>query len=102
MVYASNGSKAFPTEVCDVSGLNRSAQLTDFRALSWSAGARVRSSRRWLSSDKGHQAQMRQFFDSVCRQGDALQAQSQLQSSRQALFAHEQLQQALGDAARTP
>lgn len=102
VVYASNGSKAFPTEVCDVSGLNRSAQLTDFRALSWSAGARVRSTRRWLSSDKGHQAQMRHFFDMVCRQGDSLQARSYLHSSRQAVFAHEQLQQVLGDAASTP
>lgn len=95
VVYASNGSKAFPTEVCDVTGLNRSAQLTDFRALRWSAGIGTRSSRFWLSSDKGHATQMRQFF-SGCRDGTASRlAPGYIESSRWALDAQRILQSPL-------
>lgn len=97
IVYAANGSKAFPSEVCEVTGINRSAQLTDFRTLRWSAGAGTRSARRWLSSDKGHAAQMHRFF-ADCREGAGADASRQsIDSSRRALDADLQLRARLRD-----
>lgn len=98
IAYVSNGSKAFPTEVCDVSGVNRSAQLVDFRALRWSAGLGVRSTRRWLSSDKGHATQMRRFFERCAGDGPA-EGGEQLQTSRWAIVAATQLARALAEPA---
>ncbi len=101
IVYASNGSKSFPTEVCDVTGLNRSAQLIDFRELRWSSGVRVQSTRSWLSSDKGHHAQISAFFRPDPAQDLGASARSYFDSSRRALDAHRQLTDALLAVART-
>lgn len=63
--YVSNGAKAFPTEVVEVTCENQSARLVDFRTLDIGKGMRSRRRRWWGGDTKGHRAQLRSFLGAI-------------------------------------
>jgi predicted dehydrogenase len=62
VMYLSNGAKAFPAEVIEVSCENRSARLVDFRRLEFGHGLRRRVQRLWRESAKGVGGQIDAFL----------------------------------------
>ncbi len=62
VAYLSNGSRAYSSERIEVTADNKLGALTDFKQLECAQGLGVRRSRLWLSSDKGHPRQIREFL----------------------------------------
>jgi predicted dehydrogenase/threonine dehydrogenase-like Zn-dependent dehydrogenase len=81
LMYLSNGAKAFPAEVVEVSCENRSARLTDFKRLESGKGLRRRTRRLWRGSAKGIDAQIACFLQ-VARNPEGFDRASYIESSR--------------------
>ncbi len=97
IAYLSNGSTAFPAERVEVDADNRSGVLEDWRRLALSSGWRVRRSRLWLRSDKGHAGQLRAFLAAV--RGEAgVDTAGYLHSSRAVLELAARVRSAAGAA----
>jgi predicted dehydrogenase/threonine dehydrogenase-like Zn-dependent dehydrogenase len=81
LMYLSNGAKAFPAEVVEVSCENRSARLIDFKRLESGQGLRRRTRRLWRGSAKGIDAQIASFLH-VARNPNGFDRGSYIESSR--------------------
>jgi len=81
VIYLSNGAKAFPTEVIEVSCENRSARLIDFKRLESGQGLQRRIRRLWRGSAKGIDAQIASFLH-VARDPRGFDRASYIESSR--------------------
>jgi predicted dehydrogenase/threonine dehydrogenase-like Zn-dependent dehydrogenase len=97
VMYLSNGAKAFPSEIIEVSCENRSARLIDFRKLEYGHGLRRFVQRLWRGSAKGIDQQARAFL-AAAKGERAIDRESYLQSSRLAIEVAECVNTQLGQA----
>ena len=64
IVYGATGDKAFSRERAEVMGAGGVCVIDDFRSLAFSRGGKRRSAKR-RGVDRGHNAELRAFFDAV-------------------------------------
>ena len=97
VMYLSNGAKAFPAEVIEVSCENRSARLVDFRKLEYGHGLRRQAERLWRGMAKGIDRQIDAFIAAVNGK-QKLDRASYLASSALAVEVAERVTEAIGQA----
>ena len=85
IVYVANGHRGLGKERLEVHGGGRSAVLEDFRRLRL-FGRRTTTSRLWLGSDKGHNAECRAFIDAVRTGGPSPIPFDEIAASMRAAF----------------
>lgn len=71
VTYLTNGADRFGKERVEVFGNGATAVIDDFRQVELLRGSRRRSSRDWLSQEKGHQAELTAFIDAIRSGGPA-------------------------------
>jgi predicted dehydrogenase len=86
VAYLSNGCKAYDNERVEIFCDNKTAALTDYKKLEMASGLSVAGSRRWITSDKGHGAQIDALLEAIRGDG-VIDSASYFDSSRIAIDA---------------
>jgi predicted dehydrogenase len=85
VLYASNGSRGFPTETVEALCGGRQVRLLDFRVLEMPGRWRLRRTRQLLAVDKGHRSQLAHFLGACAGTAPEVDVESYLESSRLAI-----------------
>lgn len=87
IVYIANGESRMGKERAEVMGDGRMGVIEDFRKLSLGGNGRIRTSKQWISQDKGHAAEVRAFVQAIRSGGPSPIPFGELVATAQVTFA---------------